>query len=57
VTLTAHDWSDQVRRAALAGDRPALIRLYSAAEVLFGEHAAEKWAELLSAYDASAQTG
>jgi hypothetical protein len=57
VTLTAHDWSDQVRRAALAGDRAALILLYSDAEVLFGEHAAEKWAELLSAYDASAQTG
>lgn len=57
MTLSADDWSDEVRGAALAGDRQALIRLYSDAEAMFGVHAAEKWAELLSAYDASAQTG
>ena len=57
VTLTPHDWSDQVRESALAGDRLALGRLYAEAQVIFGAQASQKWAELLSAYDAGAETG
>jgi hypothetical protein len=57
VTPSAEAWSGDVRMAAIAGDHVALARLFSQAEAHFGAQAAQKWAELLSAYDAGAQTG
>ncbi len=51
------DWHARVERAAKSGDRVALRDLYAQAEKLFGEGAAHEWSEVLSAFDASAQTG
>jgi hypothetical protein len=57
VTLTLEAWSDEVREAAIAEDADALRRLFDAAKELYGEDAGAKWAEAVSALDASAQTG
>ena len=50
-------WRDEVRDAAIAGDQDALTRLYAAAQELYGDDAGARWAEAVSALDASAQTG
>ncbi len=50
-------WHDEVREAAIAGDRDALRRLFEVARVIFGDDAGARWAEAMSALDASAQTG
>lgn len=57
VTLTPQAWSDEVRDAAIAGDRDALRRLFEDARELFGDDAGARWAEAVSGLDASAQTG
>jgi hypothetical protein len=54
---TLEAWNDEVRTAAIAGDGDALRRLFDAAKELYGEDAGAKWAEAVSALDASAQTG
>jgi hypothetical protein len=57
VTPAEQQWRDEVRAAALAGDRDALGRLFAQAHELFGEGAEHKWSEAMSALDAGAQTG
>lgn len=57
MTPTEREWSDEVTAAAIAGDRDALRRLFRQAEQLFGDQASHRWAEAMSALDASAQTG
>lgn len=50
-------WRDRVADAAETSDREALRMLYAQAQELFGDRAAHEWAEVLSPFDASAQTG
>ncbi|MFN8171739.1 MAG: hypothetical protein U0R65_07720 [Candidatus Nanopelagicales bacterium] len=51
------DWHDRVDAAAEAGNHAALAVLYDEAVALFGSRAPHEWSEVLSAFDASAQTG
>ena len=50
-------WSLRVEQALLAGDGPVLRSLYAEGQVLFGDDIARRWAQVLSAFDASAVTG
>ncbi len=50
-------WREQVADAVLSGDGGDLRALFAVALDLFGAAAGERWAEVLSAYDASAITG
>jgi hypothetical protein len=51
------EWRDRVDAAAEAGNHAALAVLYDEAVALFGSRAPHEWSEVLSAFDASAQTG
>lgn len=55
--LSAVDWRRRVQDAAIAKDGAALRALFSEATALFGDRASAEWADALSAFDASAQTG
>jgi hypothetical protein len=57
MTTAEQAWLEEVQQAATEGDRAALVRLFATAHVLFGADAEHKWAEALSAFDASAITG
>ncbi len=57
MTAAEQEWQDLVQQAAVAGDAAALRVLYLDAQLLFGDQAAHRWAETLSAFDASAITG
>lgn len=50
-------WSLRVEQSLLAGDGPALRSLYAEGQVHFGDDVARRWAQVLSAFDASAVTG
>lgn len=50
-------WRDRVEQALLAGDGPALQALYAEAAEAYGADAGTRWAEVVSAFDASAVTG
>lgn len=50
-------WRARVERALLTGDSTALRALYAEGTVLYGAEAAQRWAQVLSAFDASAVTG
>lgn len=52
------EWARRVRVALVAQDEAALADLYAAAErELGGEAASHAWMEVVSAYDADAETG
>lgn len=55
--MTESTWREQVEQAALIQDRAALAALYTEAQALFGDQAPQRWAEVLSAFDALAVTG
>lgn len=50
-------WAEQVQHAAMEQDADELRRLFDAGRPLFGPDLSHRWAEALSAYDASAVTG
>jgi hypothetical protein len=51
-------WAEEVRTAVLAGDGPALARLFEAAVAVEGRAAASRsWLDAISAFDADAVTG
>ena len=56
-TDVAQQWAEQVHHAAISGDVDALRALFAEATRLFGSDASARWAEELSAYDATAVTG
>ncbi len=55
--MDEHVWQHRVEAAVLAQDAEAMRRLYAQARTLFGDAADRRWAEVLSAYDATAVTG
>lgn len=55
--MTESQWLEQVQDAALRQDGAALRVLYDEARALFGDDAAGRWAQALSAFDALAVTG
>lgn len=50
-------WEQEVRAAAMAGDRAALKRLYERGREQFGSAADHAWSEALAAFDGTAVTG
>lgn len=50
-------WHTRVEAAVIARDGSQLRTLFDEAVFLFGDRASAEWAQALSAYDASAQTG
>lgn len=50
-------WRARVELALLTGDGAALRTLHDEGTVLYGADAAQRWARVLSAFDASAVTG
>lgn len=57
MTSSEEEWADRVQQAAVAKDAAALRVLFAEAQVLFGAEAGHRWAEALSAFDATAVTG
>jgi len=52
------DWDEAVRAAVVAGDAPALSRLFEEALAAEGRPGASRsWLEAISAFDADAVTG
>ena len=57
MTTSAQEWADLVQQAAVDKDAAALRALFVEAQVIFGAEAGHRWAEALSAFDATAVTG
>ena len=57
VTSAEDEWATRVQDAAIAKDAAVLRVLFLEAQVLFGDRAAHRWSQALSAFDSSAVTG